>query len=69
MTGKRKREADEKGTGETREVEMGGSGIDKEGKEKERKKKKISAAEWKTMTRSQRKNYMKHSNRRDASYS
>ena len=50
-----------------RGVEMGGSEIDNEGKGKEKKKRKISAAVWKTMTRGQRKNHMKNRNRRDAS--
>ena len=67
VTGKRKREADAEVTEKTTGGEMGGSGIDNEGKGKEKKKRKISAAVWKTMTRGQRKNHMKNRNRRDAS--
>ena len=62
-TGKRKREADAEVTEQARGVELEGSGIDNEEKGKEKKKKKISAAEWKKMSRDQRKNYLKHRNR------
>ena len=56
-TGKRKREADAEETEKTTGGEMGGSGIDNEEKGKEKKKRKISAAVWKTMTRGQRKRH------------
>ena len=50
-------------TEEAEGVELGGSGIENEKKEKEKKRRRISAAEWKKMTRGQRKNYMQRRNR------
>ena len=62
-TGKRKRETVAEVTEEAEGVELGGSGIENEEKEKEKKRRKISDAVWKTMTRGQRKNYMRRHKR------
>jgi hypothetical protein len=62
-TGKRKREADAEVTEEAEGVELGGSGIENGEKEKEKKRRRISDAVWKTMSRNQRKHYMQRRNR------